>query len=208
MIFQVKSDWTFMCDWHVRLLGIVIWWWVWFANHVINTMLLVLGVNVSCAYYGYVFNNFLWVNIFFVLLFIIQWQWHTLYHLHVWRRWCVSFHNFVFSVSKNELGNASHISFSQHVTKSSISIPRLCRRPVGMCSSRCRSLFGSSRQPLQENGVYSTPTQHPTAPVALPTTTVNIEQCLSRSRHELSLNFDCTHYQNAATEILLAETEA
>lgn len=29
-----------------------------------------------------------------------------------------------------------------------------------------------------------------------------------KGRHELSLNFDCSHYQNAATEILLAGSEA
>lgn len=48
-----------------------------------------------------------------------------------------------------------------HVTKSSISIPRLCRRPFGMCGSRCHSLFrvllNSSCQTLfWGNGAYST----------------------------------------------------
>lgn len=89
-----------------------------------------------------------------------------------------------FSVSTNELGNSSQISYS-HVTRSSISIPRLCPRPFGMYSPRSHSLFLSPTEFLlpassEERCVQHT-TQHPAGPVDLPSSIVNIEQCLSRA---------------------------
>lgn len=115
----------------------------------------------------------------------------------------------ILSFSKNELGNASQISL--HVTKSSISIPRLCRRPFGMCSSLCHSLLESYWIPLASLFRRTVFTAHqPASDSACSSAKYHSKYwaVFIKGRHELSLNFDCSHYQNAATEILLAGTVA
>lgn len=87
----------------------------------------------------------------------------------------------VFFFPKTELGNAPQIS-QKHVTKSGVSIPCFCQKASGMHGSLCHSCFDSYWIPpaglLRENCVEQTTDS--TVPAAVPSTTENMEHCLSQ----------------------------
>lgn len=112
----------------------------------------------------------------------------------------------VFSVSKNELGNAFPSAMW-------LSPPSAFLASVGdplECAAPGATPFWSPIESLLPDSSGEWCVQRPASDSASSSAKYHSQYwaVFIKGRHELSLNFDCSHYQNAATEILLAETIA